>query len=481
MTSVHLIAVCGVGMASLAGMLKEKGFRVTGSDANVYPPMSTQLSALGIPLRTPYAPGNIPEDADLVVVGNAVTRDNPEAWEAARRGLPTLSMPQAVADLFLEGKESIVVAGTHGKTTTTSLLAWSLFALGADPSFLVGGVPRNFPVSYRVGGGPLFVIEGDEYDTAYFDKGPKFLHYRPRIGLLTSIEFDHADIYRDLAHLKESFRKLVGIIPPDGLLIACADYPDVVEIAGEARCPVWFYGASPGPAMPREMTWRVSLLSDEGEFSRFRLARGEDVHEFRQRLPGRHNAGNAAAAALALFRLGYPADRIAETFAGFTGVRRRQETVGEFGGVLVVDDFAHHPTAVRETIRAIRSRHPGRPVTAVFEPRSNTSRRRIFQREFTESLSTADAVILAGVFGAERFPPEDRLNPGEVVADLRAAGREAFFIEEVDRIVDHLSADARPGDLILIMSNGGFGGIQGKLARALAGRAGVRPPSGKSP
>jgi len=324
------------------------------------------------------------------------------------------------------------------------------------------------------------VIEGDEYDTAYFDKGPKFLHYRPRIGLLTSIEFDHADIYRDLAHLKESFRKLVGIIPSDGLLIASADYPDVVEVAGEARCPVWFYGTSPGPAMRREMTWRVTLHSDEGEFSRFRLARGEEAHEFRQRLPGRHNAGNAAAAALALFRLGYPADRIAEAFEGFTGVRRRQETVGEFGGVLVVDDFAHHPTAVRETIQAIRARHPGRPVTAVFEPRSNTSRRRIFQREFTESLSTADAVILAGVFGAERFPPEDRLNPGEVVADLRAAGREAFFIEEVDRIVDHLSAEARPGDLILIMSNGGFGGIQGKLAGALAGRAGVRPPFGKS-
>jgi UDP-N-acetylmuramate: L-alanyl-gamma-D-glutamyl-meso-diaminopimelate ligase len=480
MTSVHLIAACGVGMASLAGMLKEKGFRVTGSDANVYPPMSTQLSALGIRLRTPYAPGNIPEDADLVVVGNAVTRDNPEAREAARRGLRTLSMPQAVADLFLEGKESIVVAGTHGKTTTTSLLAWSLFVLGADPSFLVGGVPRNFPVSYRVGAGPLFVIEGDEYDTAYFDKGPKFLHYRPRIGLLTSIEFDHADIYRDLAHLKESFRKLVGIIPPDGLLIASADYPDVVEVAGEAQCPVWFYGASPGPARPGGTTWRATLLSDEGEFSRFRLARGEEGHEFRQRLPGRHNAGNAAAAALALFRLGYPADRIAEVFAGFDGVRRRQETVGEFGGVLVVDDFAHHPTAVRETIQAVRARHPGRPVTAVFEPRSNTSRRKIFQREFTEALSTADAVVLAGVFGAERLPPEDRLNPGEVVADLRAAGREAFFIEEVDRIVDHLSTGARPGDLILIMSNGGFGGIQGKLASALAGRAGVRPPSGKS-
>ncbi len=482
MRNVHLIAACGVGMASLAGMLKEKGFRVTGSDANVYPPMSTQLSTLGIRLCSPYAAGNIPEDADLVVVGNAVTRENPEAVEAARRGLPALSMPQAVADFFLTGKTSIVVSGTHGKTTTASLLSWSLFALGADPSFLVGGVPRNFPVSYRVGGGPHFVIEGDEYDTAYFDKGPKFLHYRPRIALLTSIEFDHADIYRDLSHVKESFRKLVGILPEDGLLVASADYPDVVEVAQGAKCPVRHYVTDSGSGpFPGEPPWRVTLLSEEGEFSRFRLERGEEGHDFRLRLPGRHNAGNAAAAALALFHLGYPADRVEEAFARYLGVKRRQEVVGEIGGVLVVDDFAHHPTAVRETIRAVRARHPGRPVTAVFEPRSNTSRRKIFQREFAEALSGADSVILAGVFGAEKFPPEDRLDPAEVVAALRSGGREAFYIEEVDRIVEHLSATARPGDLILIMSNGGFGGIQGKLARALEARSAVPPAPGKTP
>jgi len=482
MKNVHLIAACGVGMASLAGMLKEKGFRVTGSDANVYPPMSTQLEALGIRLRSPYAAGNIPNDADLVVVGNAVSRENPEAKEAVRRGLPALSMPQAVADFFFEGKTPIVVAGTHGKTTITSLLSWSLFALGADPSFLVGGVPRNFPVSYRVGGGPHFVIEGDEYDTAYFDKGPKFLHYRPRIALLTSIEFDHADIYRDLSHLKESFRRLVRILPEDGFLIASADYPDVVEIAKEARCPVRYYGVESGSTgLSGETLWRVRSLPEEGEYSRFRLERGEEAHGFRLRLPGTYNAGNAAAAALALFRLGYSADRIAEAFSGFEGVRRRQEVVGEFGGVLVIDDFAHHPTAVRETIRAIRARYPGRPVTAVFEPRSNTSRRKIFQREFSEALSGADSVVVAGVFGAEKFPPDDRLDPGEMVAALRAGGREAFFIEEVDRIVDHLSAGARTGDLILIMSNGGFGGIQGKLARALEARPIVPPVRGKNP
>ena len=482
MKNVHLIAACGVGMASLAGMLKEKGFRVTGSDANVYPPMSTQLAALGIPLLSPYAAGNIPEDADLVVVGNAVTRENPEAREAVRRGIPALSMPQVLADLFLGGKEPVVVAGTHGKTTTTSLLAWSLFALGADPSFLVGGAPRNFPAGYRLGGGRHFVIEGDEYDTAYFDKGPKFLHYRPRIALLTSIEFDHADIYRDLPHLKESFRKLVRIVPGDGLLVASSDYPDVIEIAREAKSPVWFYGAgNDSDAPPGTPSWRVNLLPDEGEFSRFRLERGRDAHDFRLRLPGGHNAGNAAAAALALFRLGYPADRVEEAFAGFEGVRRRQEVVGEFGGVLVVDDFAHHPTAVRETIRAIRARHPGRPVTAVFEPRSNTSRRKVFQREFAEALSGADSIIIAGVFGAEKFPPDDRLDPAGVVASLRATGRAAFYIEDVDRIVEHVAAGTRPGDLVLIMSNGGFGGIQGKLARALADRAGVRPASPDCP
>jgi UDP-N-acetylmuramate: L-alanyl-gamma-D-glutamyl-meso-diaminopimelate ligase len=460
-------------MASLAGMLKEKGFRVSGSDANVYPPMSTQLAALGIPLSSPYGAGNIPADAELVVVGNAVSRDNPECLEAVRRGLPLFSMPQAVAKFFLSGKESIVVAGTHGKTTTTSLLAWSLFYLGDDPSFLVGGIPRNFPVSYRVGAGPRFVVEGDEYDTAYFDKGPKFLHYLPRIVLLTSIEFDHADIYRDLSHLKESFRKLVRLIPADGLLIACADYPDVISVAAEAGCPVVYYSADPpAPAGVREETWAVRSIAEEGEFTRFRLERGEAGHEFAIRLPGKHNAANATAAAIALLRLGYGEDRVAGAIAGYTGVRRRQEELGEFGGVLVVDDFAHHPTAVRETILAVRARYPGRRIIAVFEPRSNTSRRRIFQEEFARALSRADTVVVAGVFGVEKIPPGERFSPEEVAASVRAGGGEAVHIPEIDLIVDHLRSTCRAGDLVLIMSNGGFGGIQGKLSQALSARSG---------
>ncbi|MEW6720883.1 MAG: UDP-N-acetylmuramate--L-alanine ligase [Thermodesulfobacteriota bacterium] len=469
MKNVHLIAACGVGMASLAGMLREKGFRVTGSDANVYPPMSTQLENLGIRLSSPYAAENIPADAELVVVGNAISCGNPEAEEAVRRGLPILSMPQAVAEHFIGELESVVVAGTHGKTTTASLAAWSLFALEDDPSFLIGGVPKNFPVSYRIGKGPRFVIEGDEYDTAYFDKGPKFLHYRPKVVLLTSIEFDHADIYRDLAHVRDSFRRLAAILPPDGLLVACADYRDVVEVAGEARCPVVFYSTKDGAAegtAGRE-SWSVRGTGEAGGMTAFRMENWERALDFRFPLPGIHNAANAAGVAIVLMRLGFPANRVASAFERFAGVRRRQEVVGEFRGILVIDDFAHHPTAVRETVRAVRGRYPGRRVVAVFEPRSNTSRRKVFQREFTEALAEADEVVVAGVFGADKIPEEERLSPEDVAAGLQAMGHPARFIREVDDIVEHVAGSCRPGDLVLLMSNGGFGGIQGKLAARL--------------
>ncbi len=471
---MHLIAACGVGMASLAGMLREKGYRVTGSDANVYPPMSTQLEKLGIRLFSPYAAENIPADAELVVVGNAISRGNPEAEEAVRRGLPILSMPQAVAEHFIGGLESIVVAGTHGKTTTSALAAWCLFDLQDDPSFLVGGVPKNFPVSYRVGKGPRFVIEGDEYDTAYFDKGPKFLHYRPKVVLLTSIEFDHADIYRDLSHVRESFRRLASLLPPDGLLVACADYRDVVEVAGEARCPVAYYstkdgvfpGVAAGAPAGREC-WSVRGTGEAGGMTSFRMERAGQALDFRFPLPGIHNAANAAGVAIVLLRLGFPPGRIAAAFERFAGVRRRQEVVGEFHGILVIDDFAHHPTAARETVRAVRARYPGRRIVAVFEPRSNTSRRKVFQREFTEALAEADAVIVAGVFGADKIPAEERLSPEDVAAGLRAAGRPAECIPEVDDIVARIAGSCRPGDLVLLMSNGGFGGIQEKLRKAL--------------
>lgn len=472
MRNVHLIAACGVGMASLAGMLREKGFRVTGSDNNVYPPMSTQLEKLGIRLSSPYAAENIPADAEIVVVGNAISRGNPEAEEAVRRGLPLLSMPQAVAEHFIGDRESIVVAGTHGKTTTSALAAWSLFALDDDPSFLVGGVPKNFPVSYRVGRGPRFVIEGDEYDTAYFDKGPKFLHYRPKVVLLTSIEFDHADIYRDLSHVRESFRKLAGILPADGLLVACADYRDVVEVASGARCAVVYYstkdGAAAGGRPSGPQSWSVRGTGEADGMTLFRMTDGERSLDFRFPLPGIHNAANAAGVAIVLMRLGFAPDRVASAFERFAGVRRRQEVVGEFRGILVIDDFAHHPTAVRETVRAVRGRYPGRRIVAVFEPRSNTSRRKVFQREFTEALAEADSVIVAGVFGADKIPAEERLSPEDVAAGLQAAGHPAEFIREVDDIVSRISGSCRPGDLVLLMSNGGFGGIQEKLKAALS-------------
>jgi UDP-N-acetylmuramate: L-alanyl-gamma-D-glutamyl-meso-diaminopimelate ligase len=379
-------------------------------------------------------------------------------------------MPQALAEIFIGDRESIVVAGTHGKTTTTALAAWALYALGDDPSFLVGGVPKNFPVSYRVGGGGRFVVEGDEYDTAYFDKGPKFLHYRPKVVLLTSIEFDHADIYRDLGQVRESFRRLAAILPPEGLLVACADYPDVVTVAAEARCPVVFYATKEG-ALPREgerEAWEVRGTGERGGMTTFRMEDGRRFLDFRFPLPGIHNAANAAGVAVILLRLGYSPGEVASAFERFAGVRRRQEEVGEFRGVLVVDDFAHHPTAVRETVRAVRGRHPGRRVVAVFEPRSNTSRRKVFQREFTEALAEADEVILAGVFGAERIPEGERMAPEEVVAALRAAGRVAEYVPEVDAIVSRLAGTCRAGDLVLLMSNGGFGGIQEKLRTALS-------------
>jgi UDP-N-acetylmuramate: L-alanyl-gamma-D-glutamyl-meso-diaminopimelate ligase len=468
--NVHLIAACGVGMASLAGMLKEKGYEVSGSDANVYPPMSTQLERLGIRLSSPYAAGNIPPGTDLVIVGNAVSRGNPEAEEAARRGLPVRSMPQAVAEFFIGDRESIVVAGTHGKTTATSLAAWSLFALGDDPSFLVGGVPKNFPFSYRLGQGARFVIEGDEYDTAFFDKGPKFLHYRPKIALLTSIEFDHADIYRDLEHVRESFRRLAAILPPDGLLVACADYPDVLNVAETARCPVAYY-ATKGTVFPRGAAagWAVRRTGERSGMTTFRMEDGTRTFGFRFPLPGIHNAANAAGVAVVLLRLGFSPKNVASVFEQFAGVRRRQEVVGEFRGVLLVDDFAHHPTAVRETVRAVRERYPGRPVVAVFEPRSNTSRRKVFQREFAAALSEADRVILAGVFGAQKIPEEERMSPGEVIAAVRAAGRPAEYVPEVDDIVARLAESCTAGDLVLLMSNGGFGDIQEKLRAALGG------------
>ena len=471
MRNVHLIAACGVGMASLAGMLKEKGYRVSGSDANVYPPMSTQLERLGIRLSSPYAAENVPPDAELVVVGNAVSRGNPEAEEAVRRGIPMQSMPQAVAEHFIGDRQSIVVAGTHGKTTATSIAAWTLFAAGDDPSFLVGGVPKNFPFSYRVGKGARFVIEGDEYDTAYFDKGPKFLHYRPRIVLLTSIEFDHADIYRDLEHVRESFRRLVAILPEDGLLVACADYPDVVAVAKAARCPVVFYATKPG-AFPKgnaAEAWTVRGTGERGGMTTFRMRDGRRSLDFRFPLPGIHNAANAAGVAVVLLRQGFSPESVAGAFERFEGVRRRQEVVGEYRGVLVIDDFAHHPTAVRETVRAIRERHPGRPIVAVFEPRSNTSRRKVFQTEFAKALAEADRVILAGVFGAERIPEPERMSPDEVIAAVRASGRPAEYLREVDEIVARLAEVCRSGDVVLVMSNGGFGGIQGKLRIALSG------------
>jgi UDP-N-acetylmuramate: L-alanyl-gamma-D-glutamyl-meso-diaminopimelate ligase len=461
---VHLIAACGVGMSALAGLLRAAGHTVTGSDENVYPPASTLLEQLGIPVLPGYDPARL-AGVDLVVCGNAVRRTNPEAEAAAANGSRMLSLPQALAELFLADRTPLVVAGTHGKTTSAAMLAWVLSRTGRDPGFLVGGVPFDLGRSFALGGGRWFVVEGDEYDSAYFDKEPKFLHYRPKMLLLTAIEFDHADIYRDLEHVKGAFRKLLAILPAGAPLVACGDFPEVNAVLGEARP-----GGVRRFGVGEENEWRVADLVDDG-VTRFTVrASGRAVCQVRLQVPGAINARNALGVLLLAEAAGVPFAEAAEALATFRGVRRRQEVVGEARGVTVVDDFAHHPTAVAGTLAALRARYPGRRLRAVFEPRSNTSRRRVFQHEFTRALAEADEAVLAQVFpkASDPIPAEERLAPGTLVAALDARGVPARVLDDVPTIRDYLVASARPGDVIVIMSNGAFGGLPRLVAEALA-------------
>ena len=407
---VHLIAVCGVGMASLAGLLQSQGCRVTGSDQNVYPPMSTFLSELGIEVLSGYKEEHLADKPDLVVIGNAVSRDNPEVRETLRLGVDYLSFPQALGRFLIGSKRSLVVAGTHGKTTTSSLMAWVLAKSGRQPSFFIGGMPANFSGGFTNGTGDWVVLEGDEYDSAFFDKGPKFLHYRPEKVILTSVEFDHADIYRDLAHLKDAFRRLVELIPASGTLLACNEYDAAKEAASHARCPVSFYGS----AEPRG--WEAkNIRADSGATWFEPRYEGRSDGPVKLALMGKHNVSNALAVYATARELGIDHQSIAEAMATFQGVKRRQELKGEAGGITVLDDFAHHPTAVRETIEGVRSAYRGRRIWAVFEPRSNTSRRRIFAHEFPQALRGAvrseEGVSTknANVFRQQPVHPTDRL------------------------------------------------------------------------
>jgi UDP-N-acetylmuramate: L-alanyl-gamma-D-glutamyl-meso-diaminopimelate ligase len=460
-------------MASLAGMLQARGHRITGSDAAAYPPMSDVLSGLGIPLMQPYAESNLTPRPDLVIVGNAISRGNVELEFVLDARIPFTSMAAVLHDEFLMGRESLVVAGTHGKTTTTSMLAWIYEVASRTrpefaPSFLIGGVAENFGTSFMVrpeiaGVRQPFLLEGDEYDTAFFDKGPKFLHYFPDAAILTHVEYDHADIYVDLAAVKTAFKRLVNLIPRRGRLVAFDGSENVSECVARAFCAVERYG------FREDSHWRLTDLRHEGTESRWTLLRGgERFAELRLPMAGEHNALNATAAAALAAGQGVPVAAIIEALATFRSVKRRLEVRAEVNGVTIIDDFAHHPTAIRETLRALRTAYPGRRLWAVLEPRSNTLRRNVFEHELVESLALADRSVLAEIFKSEAIPVGERLHPENVVAALRARGLESAVYADADAIVVAIAPELRAGDVVAILSNGGFGGIYEKLPKAIA-------------
>jgi len=461
---VHFIGICGTAMATLAAMLKHKGLDVRGSDQNVYPPMSTFLEQQGIAIMSGYAPEHITGEIDLVVVGNAISRGNPELEEVLDRKIRYCSLPEAVREHFLWGARSIVIAGTHGKTTTTALAGWLLIHAGRDPSVLVGGVVSDLGPggsSFRLGSGRDFVIEGDEYDSAFFDKTAKFLKYLPDIAVVGNIEFDHADIYDDLDAIRLAFRRLVNLVPRNGLLVIGADSADTMALKPVARCRVESVGLGDGA------DWRAYDIVPCDGGMQFRVQHcGTGLGTFFLPIAGVHNVRNALAALAVATDVGVPADTLREGLAQFHGVRRRLELVGERAGVRVYDDFAHHPTAVRETLAALRAANPASRIWAVFEPRSASSCRRVFQEEFARAFGAADETIIAGVFRSS-LPDAERLSADALVADLQSKGLRARHLPGVDGIVAVIAAEARPGDLVVVMSNGGFGGIHEKLLAAL--------------
>jgi len=459
---VHFIGICGTAMASLAGMLKQRGFRVTGSDAVAYPPMSDFLASLGIPISQPFSQSNLQPRPDLVIVGNAISRGNVELEFVLDQRIPFQSLPQVLHDEFLLDKERLVVAGTHGKTTTSSMLAWIFQQAGRAPSFLIGGIPENFGSSFAMGSGHEFILEGDEYDTAFFDKGPKFLHYFPDAVILTSVEFDHADIYKNLDEVKTAFKRLVNLIPRRGLLIAWDGDANVDECVGRAFCRVERYGFAEASA------WRIAGIEHMPAATRWTVLHdGKVWAEFEFSLAGEYNVLNATAAAAMAANYGIASDTIAAALRAFRSVKRRFEVKAEVRGITIIDDFAHHPTAIAQTLKAVRTRYPGRRLWAVLEPRSNTLRRKIFQHELAQSLSLADKVVLADVFNAEAIPENERLDSAIVVADLNAIGKPARVLSNADVIVETISPELRSGDVVAILSNGGFGGIYEKLPAKL--------------
>jgi UDP-N-acetylmuramate: L-alanyl-gamma-D-glutamyl-meso-diaminopimelate ligase len=472
---IHLIGICGTAMASLAGMLKQRGFRVTGSDAAAYPPMSDFLRELEIPLAQPFAAQNLEPRPDLVVVGNAMSRGNVELEEVLDQRIPFCSLPQLLHDEFLRGKEVLVVAGTHGKTTTTSMVAWIFDCAGLQPSFLIGGIAENFGSSFHLGMGKHFIVEGDEYDTAFFDKGPKFLHYFPDSVILTSVEFDHADIYKDLEAVETAFRRLVNLIPRRGRIIAfdgvageALESPSLERCLAKAFCPVERYGAGP------RATWKVTNLRLESTRTCWTvLYDGKLWADFEFALAGEYNVWNATAAAALAAACGVSRDAIVEALKTFKSVKRRLEVKAQVNGITIIDDFAHHPTAIAGTLKALRARYPEARLWAILEPRSNTLRRRVLQSDLAHSLAQADEVIVAGVFRSEAVPENERLELPALAAEIERNGRRARLLADADAIVQTVSPEMRSGDVVAILSNGGFGGIYEKLPsrlRELAGK-----------
>ena len=464
MTRIHLIGICGTAMATLAALLKSRGHEVRGSDQNVYPPMSVFLEKQGIATLQGYRAEHITPDLDLVVVGNAISRGNPELEEVLDRKIRYCSLPEAIRDNFLWGARSIVIAGTHGKTTTTSLTGWLLAYAGADPSVFIGGIAENFDGSYRIGGGREFVIEGDEYDSAFFDKTAKFLKYLPDIAVVSNIEFDHADIYPNLDAIRQAFHRLVNLVPRRGLLLLGADNADALALRDRARCRVETFGLSAGA------DWQAHDLRPAENATSFSVRRGgQPAGSFEVPLLGAYNVRNALAAIAVAAAVGLNTDTMSDGLRKFKGVRRRMEHRGTAGGVAVYDDFAHHPTAIQETLAAVRSAYPDRRVWGIFEPRSATSCRRVFQSDFVRALSNADLVVLPAVFRST-LPEDERLSAEQIVDELKQSGVDARYIPAVDDIVRTVSKEARSGDLVIVMSNGGFDNIHQRLLSALGAR-----------
>ncbi len=459
---IHLIAVCGSAMGAMACMLKDMGFKITGSDHAVYPPMSDFLLSKGIEIADGFHKKNMAHDPDLVIVGNAVTKENPEAKEMFRKGLHFCSMPQAVNHFFAKDKKTFLLTGTHGKTTISSVLAWIFHKAGLDPSFMIGGILKDFNSNYRLGKGDVIVIEGDEYDTAFFDKGPKFLHYPPEMAVLTSIEFDHADIFRDLDHVKDAFHAFISGISRDSTLFAYDNDENISELICDAPCRVARYGRNPNSP------WQLDQVAVRPPWMTFSVLKsGKPFAEFRTRMVGEHNLLNILSAIAIADGVGISTGAIAGAMETFQGIRRRQDVRGQKRGITVMDDFAHHPTAVRETVRAVKPFYPDGCLIAVFEPRTNSSMRKVFQEVYPHSFDAADMVCIRKPSRLDKVPEAERFSSEKLVADLEKLGKDAHHFPDTESVMEFLVETASPGDVVLIMSNGGFDNIHERLLEKL--------------